>query len=140
MENTEKIKALTPEIYEYRRQQLLYLIREEYKGVDAKLASRVGLDPSILSRMLYPPNKENKKNIGDETILKIEKFHPYWLFDELKRQLLNFYDGMTGERRDALLSRANDYYNESHPEAGPHMPDVSRRGAQNTKKKINRAA
>lgn len=118
-------------VFEYRRQKLIELLsREPYrnrKGSHAQLASALKVPPSYVSRMLYEPNKQGRKNIGDEIVAKLDILHPYWLMDELKRQLLTFYDAISEERRDDLIQQANHYFNETHNKPGKHQPFVPKR-------------
>lgn len=65
--------------YEYRRQQLLRLKEKKCDGVIAKLAKRIGKEPSYVSRLLYPEGKAGKKRIADDLIEAIEKAFPGWL-------------------------------------------------------------
>lgn len=69
--------------FEERRIKLRKLIDDEYKGVDAALASAAGIPPSYMSRMLYPIGKDQKKNITESQKEKIERVHPGALSDSV---------------------------------------------------------
>jgi hypothetical protein len=102
------------EIYEARRQKLRDLIKFHYKGNRAAFARKVKIDPTSVLRMLYPPDNKNRKNIGDETIQKIEVHHPFWFLPGLAGHLLHMFMKMTEEHQDMLLGIANRYYSEDN--------------------------
>jgi hypothetical protein len=101
---------------EYRRKKLRELISIHYGGVDAALAARIGVDPSYISRCLYPEGKAGKKNIGEKMIEKIEAVHPGWFQNAYLRQLAHFFLGMSQEHQDDLLKIANQLYTIDNPQ------------------------
>jgi hypothetical protein len=112
MNDNELMEKL--EIYEARRQKLKDLIRLHYRGNKAKFGREVGIDPTSIARMLYPPENKHRKNIGDETIQKIELIHPFWFLPGLAGQLLFLFSKMSEEHQDMLLGTANRYYSEDN--------------------------
>lgn len=94
--------------YEIRRQKLRELIDDKYDGVVASLARESGIDPSYLSRMLYPEGKAGKKRIGEDMVEKITKIHP----------------GCFGEYADVSMSTALYSKNEEQSQciAGIEIP------------------
>lgn len=65
--------------YVFRRTKLRTLIDLKYGGVNASLANALGIEPSYVSRMLYPDGKAGAKKIGEGMIDKINACHPEWL-------------------------------------------------------------
>lgn len=65
--------------YEKRRQALIKLVEPDKRGNIRKFSERLDIDASYLSRMLYEPGKENKKNIGEDIVEKISAMYPEWL-------------------------------------------------------------
>lgn len=59
-----------PDIFEIRRQKLLELVGG-FK-TQRSFAEKAGLDPTVVSRMLYPVGKANKRNIGEQAARQIE--------------------------------------------------------------------
>ncbi|MWV17537.1 XRE family transcriptional regulator [Pseudomonas sp. L-22-4S-12] len=61
---------------EIRRTNLQALMDREYgvaqRGAKAKLAKRLGKQADYISRCLYPPGKEGRKNIGEDFAREIE--------------------------------------------------------------------
>lgn len=61
---------------EIRRQNLQTLMDREYgigqRGAKAALAKRLGKPPDYISRCLYPPGKNGRKNIGEDFAREIE--------------------------------------------------------------------
>lgn len=61
---------------EIRRTNLQTLMDREYgaaqRGAKAKLAKRLGKQADYISRCLYPPGKEGRKNIGEDFAREIE--------------------------------------------------------------------
>jgi len=58
------------EMYERRRLKLQELVNEH--GSQKSLADKVGIADSVISRMLYPAGKKNKRNIGEKSARIIE--------------------------------------------------------------------
>lgn len=75
---------------------------ENDRGGIAKVARKLGVEPSYLQRCLYPPGKDGRKRIGDTMVLKISELFPGWLkaIDEaalqgaLRRQFMDDPSGM----------------------------------------------
>ncbi|GAB7416265.1 LexA family protein [Enterobacter asburiae] len=57
-------------IYEVRRKKLQELVSRH--ETQRKFAETVGMDPTVVSRMLYPEWKANKRNIGEQAARQIE--------------------------------------------------------------------
>lgn len=72
--NNHKVES----IFENRRQALLALINPRGRGSIAAVAKKLGVEPNYLSRCLYPVGKKGKKNIGDETVAKLDDHYPGW--------------------------------------------------------------
>ncbi|HED1503001.1 TPA: helix-turn-helix transcriptional regulator [Raoultella ornithinolytica] len=65
------MKTETPDIFELRRLKLQELVAK-FK-TQRKFADKVGLDATVVSRMLYPSGKPNKRNIGEQAARQIEE-------------------------------------------------------------------
>lgn len=65
-------------IYEQRRQDLKRLIEKMGRGSIASVAKTIDVEPNYISRALYPPGKDGKKNIGDELVIKLDRHYPEW--------------------------------------------------------------
>lgn len=64
------MKNESPDIFELRRLKLQELVTR-YK-TQKEFAENAGLDPTVVSRMLYPVGKPNKRNIGEQAARQIE--------------------------------------------------------------------
>lgn len=64
------MRTETPDIYELRRQKLQELV-DSYR-TQREFADKAGLDPTVVSRMLYPAGKLHKRNIGEQSARQIE--------------------------------------------------------------------
>ncbi|MGT2566045.1 LexA family transcriptional regulator [Enterobacter kobei] len=64
------MKTETPDIFELRRLKLQELVAR-FK-TQKEFAETAGLDPTVVSRMLYPLGKSNKRNIGEQAARQIE--------------------------------------------------------------------
>jgi phage repressor protein C with HTH and peptisase S24 domain len=64
------MKTETPDIFELRRLKLQELVTR-FK-TQREFAENAGLDPTVVSRMLYPVGKPNKRNIGEQAARQIE--------------------------------------------------------------------
>lgn len=64
------MKTETPDIFELRRLKLQELVAR-FK-TQREFAENAGLDPTVVSRMLYPVGKPNKRNIGEQSARQIE--------------------------------------------------------------------
>lgn len=58
------------DMYERRRIKLQELV--DAHGSQKALAEKVGIAESVISRMLYPAGKKNKRNIGEKSVHMIE--------------------------------------------------------------------
>ncbi len=65
--------------FEQRRQALLALRAQLGHGAISQIASRIDVDPSYVSRMLYPEGKAGQKRIGEEAPVSPEDQIPAWL-------------------------------------------------------------
>lgn len=72
--------------YELRRLALISLIDSLGRGAQRKLAGKIGVEPSYVSRMCYEEGKAGRKRIGEDTVEKLEKEYPGWL-GEIEVQL-----------------------------------------------------
>ncbi len=100
--------------FEKRRIQLRKLIDEKYNGVDAALAAATGIDPSYMSRLLYPVGKLQKKNITEHQKEKIEAVHPGSLSDydfltDEERKILSIHDQLPIEMRPIFLAQMEGF-------------------------------
>lgn len=68
--------------YEFRRQRLSLILREKCNGKPSILATKIGRDPSYVSRLLYPEGKKGKRRIADDLIEAIGTAFPEWLDDD----------------------------------------------------------
>ncbi|HCD5425678.1 TPA: S24 family peptidase [Klebsiella aerogenes] len=64
------MKTETPDIFELRRLKLQELVAG-FK-TQREFADKAGLDPTVVSRMLYPVGKQHKRNIGEQSARQIE--------------------------------------------------------------------
>jgi phage repressor protein C with HTH and peptisase S24 domain len=92
----------SPDIFELRRQRLSELVAG-FKTQRA-FAEKAGLDPTVVSRMLYPAGKANRRNIGEQAARQIEaalKIERGWL-DGQAPQPANSHEGkiLTKVERD----------------------------------------
>jgi phage repressor protein C with HTH and peptisase S24 domain len=62
--------------YQHRRLALERLV--EKVGSQSKLADIIEMNASYISRLLYDDGKPGKKNIGEDTVEKINKHFPGW--------------------------------------------------------------
>ena len=99
--------------YEARRRALQQLIDSMGRGAIATVAADIDKQPSYVSRMLYPPGKDGRKRIGEESWDLLTKAYPT-LQDTSKksandaelsdlsddqRAILDLYAGMSPEQR-----------------------------------------
>lgn len=64
------MKIETPDIFELRRLKLQELVARFKTQKD--FADKVGLDATVVSRMLYPAGKPHKRNIGEQAARQVE--------------------------------------------------------------------
>lgn len=65
--------------YEKRRLALIRLVAKV--GGQAKLADKLEVNPSYVSRMLYEEGKAGKKRIGEDMVEKLDHLYEGWLDD-----------------------------------------------------------
>lgn len=65
-------------VYEQRRIDLQRLVAKMGRGACARIGEALEVEPNYISRCLYPAGKRGKKNIGDETTLKLDLKYPGW--------------------------------------------------------------
>jgi phage repressor protein C with HTH and peptisase S24 domain len=65
--------------FEQRRQALLALRAQLGHGAISQIASRIDVDPSYVSRMLYPEGKAGQKRIGEDNVERLNAAFPGWL-------------------------------------------------------------
>lgn len=65
--------------YEQRRQALRQLKERLGRGGIARIAAEIGKEPNYVSRMLYPPEKEGRKRIGEDSVEVLDRKFPGWL-------------------------------------------------------------
>lgn len=65
--------------FEQRRQALLELRAQLGHGAISQIASRIGVEPSYVSRMLYPEGKAGQKRIGEDNVERLNAAFPGWL-------------------------------------------------------------
>lgn len=79
------------QLREFRRAKLQGLIDTRYDGISASLARAADIDPSYISRMLYPEGKAGKKGIGEDMVQKINLIHPGWVKDSRETRIVSEY-------------------------------------------------
>lgn len=70
--------------HEKRRVALKALVDSLGRGGIAAVAARIGKEPNYVSRMLYPPGKEGRKRIGEDSADALVAAYPEW-FGEIER-------------------------------------------------------
>lgn len=87
-----------------KRREALKMLVEKYnkpngRGGQAYVANEIGCNPTIIGRMLYPAGKPYGKNIGEDTVDKLNEKFPGWLdppqWEQLStaKQLTDDYSG-----------------------------------------------
>lgn len=69
---------LSMDKYEKRRICLAQLVESTGRGGQKKVANKILVEPSYISRALYPEGKKGKKNIGDDVVERLDKEFPGW--------------------------------------------------------------
>lgn len=82
-----KKQNIPMDIYELRRLDFLDLKKSLGYGAYKKMAEKTNIDATYLSRCGYPEGKKNKKNIGEETVKKLDQHYPGWRRRELASML-----------------------------------------------------
>jgi len=85
------------ETYEKRRTALRKLVDSLGRGGIAHIARELGVEASYVSRALYPLGKAGRKNIGDETVVKLNEKFPGWQVEVVYQK--------TGENRAAIAQQ-----------------------------------
>lgn len=62
--------------YEKRRTALKALADSLGRGGIATIAARIGKEPNYVSRMLYPPGRQGRKRIGEDSLEKLNEAFP----------------------------------------------------------------
>ncbi|WP_186211280.1 hypothetical protein [Burkholderia gladioli] len=70
--------------YEQRRLALVRLATSLGRGGAAQIARAIGKEPNYISRLLYPPGKDGRKRIGEDTVELLEAKFPDWMSEETK--------------------------------------------------------
>lgn len=100
-------------IEEIRRQNLIWLIEQDYQGVDANLARALGIQASQISR-IFSSNSAHRRNIGRNLAQKIERITGKpdgWM--DLVHEFVDYEAGTQrtrhapAEKRPPLLPRSN---------------------------------
>lgn len=68
--------------FEKRRQALRALVDSIGRGAIAGVAKQIGIEPSYVSRLLYPENKKGCKRMGEDTALALTKAYPTFFTGE----------------------------------------------------------
>ncbi|WP_261541420.1 hypothetical protein [Burkholderia multivorans] len=68
--------------YEQRWRALVRLKDQLGRGGAAHIAREIGKEPNYISRALYPPGKNGRKRIGEETAELLSEKFPGWLSEE----------------------------------------------------------
>ena len=76
--------------YENRRLSLLALKKKLGKGAVQTIAGKIGKDPTYVSRMLMPPEKEGRKRITEDFVDLLDEAYPGWLYGENTTQQEKF--------------------------------------------------
>lgn len=66
--------------YESRRADLKALVDSLGRGGIAAVASSIGKEPNYVSRMLYPPGKQGRKRIGEDSLDLLVAAYPEWFW------------------------------------------------------------
>lgn len=119
---------------EHWRQRLQELINHlEIK--QAKFGSETGIVPSYVSRLLYPPGKPGRKNLGPDTMADIRKRYdlaPGWFDLPLGSQLPAKADepGLTSARPLRAAQKVASWNNPEWPFANVEPADFFRLTAE----------
>lgn len=96
--------------YEKRRLALIKLIAKV--GGQAKLADKLEVNPSYISRMIYEEGKSGKKRIGEDMVEKLNYIFDNWLNDDAElnnnlqnEYLINQYNDVKGAMGTGLVLR-----------------------------------
>ena len=108
--------------YEERRQNLRSLVERLGHGGIAKIAKEIDVEANYISRCLYAPDKKGRKNIGDETVIKLDKAYPGWQrgahiltepsnilygeFDQSLHETITIIQRLSQPRQQAVLRQA----------------------------------
>lgn len=95
--------------YEKRRLALIRLVAKV--GGQAKLADKLEVNPSYVSRMLYEEGKVGKKRIGEDMVEKLDRLYEGWLYDVENNKnnsdefTINQYHDVRGAMGNGLVLR-----------------------------------
>jgi hypothetical protein len=73
LKSTKSVNSIAMDRYEKRRLMLKAATDEYGRGGIAKVAKLCDIDPSYLSRLLYPQDKKGHKRIGEDVQEKLER-------------------------------------------------------------------
>lgn len=68
--------------FEKRRQALRALVDSMGRGAIASVAKQIGIEPSYVSRLLYPEDKKGGKRMGEDTATALTKAFPGFFIGE----------------------------------------------------------
>lgn len=107
--------------YEVRRLALVKYVNAA-GGNDAIeiVAEKCKINPSYMSKLLYPPDRRGAIRLSETVVLKIEMglgkiFHASYsasrdMANFSNSMLLSFYNGMNEDHKDALMNFANQMH------------------------------
>ena len=122
--------------FERRRLRLKELIDTKCDSVNAKLARKIGRDPSYVNRMLYPAGKAGKKRIADDMIEIIQDAFdlPHgWLDANPGEEMLNI--DMSDKELVALIKTVMQLPKKDRPYAKRSLDVVVELSAKEENKK-----
>ncbi|MDN7658467.1 hypothetical protein [Burkholderia cenocepacia] len=68
--------------FEQRWRALVRLKDQLGRGGAAHIAREIGKEPNYISRALYPPGKEGRKRIGEDTAELLDAKFPGWMSEQ----------------------------------------------------------
>lgn len=89
--------------FEFRRLAFKRLVEAQGRGGQAKIASDTGISPNYVSRMLYPPGKNGRKQIGEDYVELLTKHYPGWLDVDLAEVGSNVFSSKHRSKREATI-------------------------------------
>lgn len=114
-------------MYEQRRSALQALVDTLGRGGIASIAQQIGKDPSYVSRMLYPSEKNGAKRIGEDTAMLLAKAFPS--FFEAGRELLTTMPPQPGTAIAASPVGVPTSSREAPPEGYVRLPVMAEASA-----------
>lgn len=94
--------------YEVRRQALIKLIAKV--GGQSKLADKMEVNPSYVSRMLYEEGKVGKKRIGEDMVEKLDQLFSGWLDVSSDESRSNIIPITINKNKDSAEYIINQYH------------------------------